>query len=742
MSSDDPRWVSGTTASFDIDTVIDDARKKAPKKPPKGRFFCALGFFVGFLSAVIVAGTYYTMQQVVWKTNTTNICVANVSSHPPFQRVNWTAADLTANCTAHVSEARRIVEEIRSQRPNRKATILSMINEVDIHLAFPGYYLWYEVHPDATVRAASTECYASINHYATQIYLDRELYEIIEAVSDDRPADALAQRRYRRLVEEFEGSGISLPTAALRARAQNLSDTIEQLSTRFEQTLSMDTRHVSLSSGDTAMLAGLDPQFVESHTVDGLVNITTNYPDIYHVYRHGESAELRRRLFILARSRGTPSNLDVLKQVLELRHEYATLLGWPNYASYVTRNKMIRTAEHADTFTRNVASLCEAHSEAELTALRALKAADANAVGEQIQNYDYSYYKMRLTERDYSLDANEVLKYLRYSGAREGVMWAASNLFGVRFHNRTGSVETWHQDVDVYDVYWRTSNDEEAVSNTAPAIEIEEPIGRIYLDMHPRPNKYKHAAQFSIVEGVEGVRLPEGCLVTNFPSTGSMEHSQVTTFFHEFGHLMHHIIGGQGQEWKLFSGVATEWDFVEAPSQMLESWALDPATLRRFATHEDTGEPMPSSMIQALRTASTFGRATETRQQMFYAQISLQLHTRDPTVPGFNPRAVVEELATQFSPYEMVPNTHFEANFGHLMGYSAIYYTYMWSRAIAQQLLESFNSTGFYDVDTSVRYRDNILRQGGKRPAASLVYNFLEEPSDLDAMHKWLRGEA
>jgi len=154
-------------------------------------------------------------------------------------------------------------------------------------------------------------------------------------------------------------------------------------------------------------------------------------------------------------------------------------------------------------------------------------------------------------------------------------------------------------------------------------------LGRIYLDMHPRDGKYKHAAQFPLRDGVRGVQLPEGVLVCNFPSGGSlMEHDDVVTMFHEFGHLMHHVLGGH-QRWITQSGVTTEWDFVEAPSQMFEEWAWSYETLARFARHHETGEVIPKSLVEKMRRADKFGLGTTTVQQLFYAAISLGFHRSD-----------------------------------------------------------------------------------------------------------------
>ena len=158
-------------------------------------------------------------------------------------------------------------------------------------------------------------------------------------------------------------------------------------------------------------------------------------------------------------------------------------------------------------------------------------------------------------------------------------------------------------------------------------------LGRIYLDMHPREDKYKHYAQFTLTNGKSGPQLPEGVLVCNFPKPGAepalMQHSDVETFFHEFGHLLHHVLGGHTR-WAGIAGVATEWDFVEAPSQMLEEWVWTPETLQTFAKHYETGEPIPAELVKRMQAADEFGKGLYVRQQMFYASLSLQLHSRDP----------------------------------------------------------------------------------------------------------------
>jgi thimet oligopeptidase len=267
------------------------------------------------------------------------------------------------------------------------------------------------------------------------------------------------------------------------------------------------------------------------------------------------------------------------------------------------------------------------------------------------------------------------------------------------------------------------------------------PLGRIYLDMHPRDGKYKHAAQFPLKDGVRGVQLPEGVLVCNFPDprsgTALMEHDDVVTMFHEFGHLMHHVLGGH-QRWVTQSGVATEWDFVEAPSQMFEEWAWSYETLSRFARHYKTGEVISEQLVDRMRDADKFGLGTVTVQQIFYAALSLELHRADPGRVDTN--AEVKRLQTQYTPFRFVDGTRFHTSFGHLVGYSAMYYTYQWSLVIAKDLLTPFEQRGLLATDTTFAYRDKVLVPGGSRDAAELVRDFLGREYDFVAFERYLVG--
>jgi thimet oligopeptidase len=268
-------------------------------------------------------------------------------------------------------------------------------------------------------------------------------------------------------------------------------------------------------------------------------------------------------------------------------------------------------------------------------------------------------------------------------------------------------------------------------------------VGRFYLDMHPRPNKYNHAAQFGIHTGVAGRQLPEAALVCNLPGgkpgdPGLMTHDDVTTFFHEFGHLVHFLLAGRHQ-WVGVGGISTEQDFVEAPSQMLEEWTWDPATLATFARHYQTNEPIPASLVRQMRRASEFGKGMQVRRQMVYARLSLSVYDRNPD--QVDTTALYRDIMNKYQKTPYVEGTHMQTSFGHLDGYSAVYYTYMWSLVIAKDLFAHFNQSNLLDTEVSRRYRDTVLAPGGSKPAAELVRDFLGRPFNFQAWEAWLNRE-
>jgi len=581
-------------------------------------------------------------------------------------------------------------------------------------------HLYTQAHPDAGMRRVCEELERELAALGTEISLHEGLYRALRAL--EPPADAADDERrlHEHALRDFRRSGVDRDEA-IRAEIRALQEELVRIGQEFDRNIVAGTREFVIREGSRG-LAGLPEDFVRSHPEreDGSVVITTDPHDRIAFLTYAERADLRRDYYRLALNRAFPENLEILRRLLAKRHELATRLGFSNWADYVTEDKMTGSAAEARAFLERVVGLVRGRALEEYEELLAHKRVgdpSASAVGES--------ERIHLTERvkalHHGFDSQSVRPYFPYRRAVDGLLDVVSELYGVAFRERP-DVAAWHADVRCYDV-----------------LEDGERIARFYLDMHPRPDKFKHAAMFHLADGVEGGVLPEAALLCNFPrpagdDPGLLLHEQVTTLFHEFGHLLHHLFAGR-QRFLRFSGISTERDFVEVPSQMFEEWAWRPEVLARFARHHETGEPIPPELVERMRAAEEYGKALHVLQQLFYALLSLAYYDRDPS--GLDPVGTMRALKQELLPVPHEEGTCFPASFGHLHGYSAMYYTYMWSLVIAKDLFSRFEQDPMRRT-TARAYRDEVLAPGGSRDGAELVRRFLGRDYGFESFERWL----
>lgn len=583
-----------------------------------------------------------------------------------------------------------------------------------------------EVHPDEALREAARGCEQEVARFYSDLLVDGDLYQAFTEV-DVSGADPDTRRFHAHTLRDYRRAGVDRPPE-VRARLKQIDDELTRLGQQFSKLIAEDVRTIE---ADPARLRGLPADFIAAHPVGprGTVAITTDYPDYNPFMTYAEDDELRHALYVAFRSRGDTHNEAVLRDILALRAEKAGLLGFPDWADYITADKMIGSGARAAEFIDRVWKLAQPRARTDYDELlRKLRTLEPGAAA--VADWQKVWLENLVKKEVYEVDASEVRQYFPYARVLAGLLDITAEIFDLRYAEVPDPVR-WHPSVLVYDV-----------------LRGDAKLGRIYLDMHPRDGKYKHAAQFPLKDGVRGVQLPEGVLVCNFNAPSGepggepgdngpalMEHDDVVTMFHEFGHLMHHILGGN-QAWITQSGVATEWDFVEAPSQMFEEWAWSYDTLARFARHHESGAVIPPALVDKMRRADKFGLGTATVQQLFYAAISLGFHRAEPE--ALDQLAEVQRLQKRFTPFDYVPGTRFHASFGHLVGYSAMYYTYQWSLVIAKDLLTPFESTGLMARDVTYAYRDRVLVPGGSRDAAELVRQFLGRDYDFAAYERFL----
>lgn len=593
--------------------------------------------------------------------------------------------------------------------------ILQLFNQASIALRNAGSVagLLSSVHPDAAVIERAEALEIEVQRFSTDLYLDPAIYAAISSVAADG-LDADARRLQAKVAQSFRRSGVDRDES-VRQRVRELEATLTELGQTFSRNI-RDGR--SETRVPATALDGLPDDFAQSHPADpdGLVTITTEYPDVMPFLAFATDAAARRAVAHTFFNIAWPGNDAVLADLLRVRHELATLLGYATWADYDAEVKMIGQGAAIAEFIDTVASDAQASGERELGVLRARAERDGESV---IDVSNWRYYHELIKREQYGVDATQVRRYFDFGKVHDGLLDITARLFGLRFTPVDAQqARTWHPDVTSYDVAYAEGGD---------------PIGRIHLDLHPRERKYNHAAQFELVAGVREVQLPEGVLVCNFPR-GLMDHRDVVTLFHEFGHLIHHIVGG-AQRWVRFSGVATEWDFVEAPSQLLEEWAWDASVLRRFAT-DDQGTPIPRDLVAAMKAADEFGKSFLARTQMFYAALAYTFHVERPA----DRTERMLQLYRRYSLVAPLPDTHFFAGFGHLEGYTSGYYTYMWSLVIAKDVFSAFDRNDLLAPEVAQRYRDRVLRPGGSRDAADLVESFLARPYNTDAFAAWLNS--
>ena len=626
--------------------------------------------------------------------------------------------------TARLAHARELLAALVAVKGARTIeNTLRVFDDIQLELDAVGQQtqLIQSVHPDAKLREGAEKLSQKASALQTEVSLNRGVFDAINAL-DVSSADAETKFYVQRLLRDFRLAGVDKDEAT-RKRVQALRDELTEISQTWDRNIREDLRTVKTDAGE---LEGLPRDYIARHKpdADGKITLTIDYPDSLPVFSYAKNEGLRERMFREYANRAYPKNIDVLEKMMTRRAELARLLGYGYWADYITADKMVGSAKNASQFIDRVSAASKAKSEREYRVLLRRKQQDVPSAS-VVNGWERFYYAELVRKSDYAFDSLSVRPYFPFDRVKQGLLDVTGRLFGVTYR-RLDDAPVWDPSVEAYEM-----------------LEDGRMIGRFYLDMHPRPNKYNHAAEFGIRSGVIGRQVPEAALICNLPGgqpgdPGLMTHDDVETFFHEFGHLVHALLSGRHQ-WIGISGITTEQDFVEAPSQMLEEWAWDPATLATFAKHHETNQPIPETLVRQMRRASEFGKALNVRQQMLYARLSLSVYDRDPKT--IDTTALVKNLTNTLTPFPYVEGTHFQTSFGHLDGYSAVYYTYMWSLVIAKDLFSQFDKANLLAPALARKYRETILAPGGSKPAATLVRDFLGRPFDFKAWEAWLNAD-
>ena len=580
--------------------------------------------------------------------------------------------------------------------------------------------LFAKVHPSSEMRSTARELEQEIAAFWTELSVHRGLYEAVARLEDREPSGPVEEHLVKITLRGFRRAGVNLPEAD-RDRVRELKAEIVRIGQEFDRNCIEGGKELRVEGGRAA-LDGLPADFFDSHPEadDGSITLTTDPADSVAVMTFANDGALRHDYLKLYMNRAAPENLEVLDQLLRKRRDLAELLGHANWADYITEDKMAKSAANAREFIERVLDASKARAERDYAEVLAEKRRD-DPEADVVYEWERAWLAERVRRRSYDFDAQEARPYFAYDKVRDGLLATSSALYGVDFVKV--DTELWHESVECYEI-----------------VEDGEAIARFFLDMHPRDDKFKHAAMFDVTNGIVGDVLPEAALVCNFPEPKGDDpalllSSQVRTYFHEFGHLLHHLFSRQRYE--SVAGISCEWDFVEVPSQLYEEWAWDYRVLSSFARHYETGEVIPRELLERMRRAEEYGKGIQTRSQMMYASLSLDYYELDPD--EFDPMQHMIELKAKLLPFPHTEGTHFVAAFGHLHGYSAMYYTYMWSLVIAKDFFSRFEDD-VMSRDVADSYQQTVLSQGGARHADELVRNFLGRDYEFEAFENWLNA--
>jgi len=582
------------------------------------------------------------------------------------------------------------------------------------------------VHPNRKIRDISDESILIIQRYFVELSANEALYEVVYQFSTSKQAHELPLNQQRFLESElrdFQHSGLGLSEYD-REKLKRIQNRISELSLQFENNISSYSDTLFIPHN---MIAGLPDDYKENHLqADGKYAIDLSYPSFYPFMIYAESDSLRKLLRYMFLNKGMPQNVSILSEILANRKSLAELLNYPSFSALIIDQGMAKSTEAVWEFEKDLIEKIQPKANWDTKQLLQLKYDTIEGNDKTITDWQKDYYENQLLLKKHRVDSEEVKQYFQVDNVIEGLFAISSLLFDIKFRE-IENPSVWHSGVRMFEMKEKSDN----------AL-----VGYFYLDLYPREDKYQHAAAFSIVSGKKinsDYQHPIACLVCNFPPPGKntpalLQHEDVETFFHEFGHLLHDML--TTSELYSQSGTSVAMDFVEAPSQMIENWVWNKESLSLFATHYETNEIIPDSLLNRMMKARNIQSGNNLLQQIFYGMLDLTLHEQFDSSNVKSTTEIMSELQNSITNYDYIEGTHMQASFDHLLDYGASYYGYLWSEVFAADMYSTFEKEGVLNQEVGLRFRKTILEKGGTENPMNLVRAFLRRDPNNEAFLK------
>lgn len=593
----------------------------------------------------------------------------------------------------------------------------------------------HSVTGDAGWREAYNDCLGLVTEYFTELGQNSALQSAFESVSDSLEADAPAAER--RIVEhalrDFRLAGVDLPDEE-KAKFRELRQQLASVQARFEQNLQDATDDWTLDIGSLDRLAGLPNQVIERAKADAEEaghdrwRLNLDFPTYHAVMTRADDRELRQIFYRAWATRASDQgqsdewdNADNVEEILALRHRLAALVGFDNYADYSLATKMADSVSEVVEFIEKLAERSRATAERELDALGAL-------ADHPLEAWDVGYYTEKLRESRYSVSDDLLRPYFPVERVIDGLFRVAMRLYGIEVAEQEG-VPVWHDTVRYYSV-------EDGSGNA---------IGGFYTDLFARSGKRSGAWIDECItrKNLNGSpELPVGYLVCNFPppdtaGVSQLSHNDVVTLFHEFGHMLHHLL--TRVDYPSIAGInGVPWDAVELPSQFMENFAWNYEVLRDCSGHVDSGDELPHELFEKLEASRYCGAGLAMLRQLEFALFDFRIHAEYDPADGARALPVLDEVRRQVAIVRHPEFNRFPMSFSHIFagGYAAGYYSYKWAEVLAADAFSAFEENGIFDAATAGRFRDEILEVGGSRDIMQAFVAFRGRRPELGPLLK------
>ena len=605
---------------------------------------------------------------------------------------------INKDCDEALSSCSKIVKEVKNidsdlEKLSKMDSLEQILDSLDGRTSFLS-----QVHPEEEIRKEGSKIESIIQNYYLQLTLDKELFEAINKINE-KELEPHDQRYHSFLMRDFEDAGQFL-TEKDRLELEIIDKELISLGIEFEENIAEDKTELLF---EEKQLKGIT--VIELNSFNKKENkfvITMAYPHISAVLENCSVSDTREEVWKAFSNRAIEKNPSILLRATTLRNKKAKLHKNKTWSKYRLRYRMAKSPENVKKMYDSLLPMFKKKAEEEVAMLLSL---DKSL--KKISVWDVRYLIAKERSRVSNIDTSKLKEYFELHHVKSTMLEVCEEVFGLKFIQKE-ETRAWHEDVELWEVYDENTN---------------ELIAHFYLDLYPREGKFTHAAVMDITSG--NLISKSSCsMVANFPNPNIgkalMSFDEVETLFHEFGHVLHHCLGRN--KYTRLSGTSVEWDFVEAPSQIMEHWVWQTECIEMLAIHHETGKKLNPSTIGKLKNSKNIGVGLHTLRQIGLGLEDQFLHGENYDDPHHSliERAHVSPI---FYPFEEVNHL---ASFGHMLGgYDAGYYGYLWAEIIGDDLFSRFEEEEVLSSLVGKDYRDQILSHGGSKDANELVKDFL-----------------